>query len=223
MLLIDEILAVGDESFQRKCLNRISEQMDQGATLVLVSHDPTSIERVCDRVVVVDGGRKAFDGPVADGLLHYHRMLGTEVGASQSLRPAGERGALALAELEHPRRRRTARGTCSAPASRCARDSSWTGTRERAVLALEVRDQRGELVFRTDKAVGAVDGRLEGTFDVERLALLGGDYDLAAGVLDQDAPQGRLLDRVTRFSVASVADGEGVADLRGEWSVAVAA
>ena len=45
--------------------------------------------------------------------------------------------------------------------------------------------------------------------------LLGGDYDLAAGVLDQDAPQGRLLDRVARFSVAAVSDGEGVADLRG--------
>ena len=78
MLLIDEILAVGDESFQRKCLRRISEQMEAGATLVLVSHDPTAIERVCERVVVLDGGRKAFDGPVAEGLLLYHRLLGTE-------------------------------------------------------------------------------------------------------------------------------------------------
>jgi len=65
-----------------------------------------------------------------------------------------------------------------------------------------------------------VTGELDATFDIERLALLGGDYDLAAGVLDQDAPQGGQLDRVTRFSVASVADGEGVADLRGTWVVA---
>ena len=90
-------------------------------------------------------------------------------------------------------------------------------------MALEVRDQRGELVFRTDRALGEVDGRLEASFEIERLALLGGDYDLAAGVLEQDAPQGRLLDRVARFSVASVSDGEGVADLRGKWRVAVEA
>ena len=221
VLLIDEILAVGDESFQRKCLNRISEQMEQGATLVLVSHDPTAIERVCDRIVVVDAGRKAFDGPVAEGLLHYHRMLGTETGASQSLRPAGD-GGLTLAELEihdaDGRRRHMFR-----PGEPLRARLAVEGHAERGVLALEVRDQRGELVFRTDKAVGAVDGRLEASFDVARLALLGGDYDLAAGVLDQDAPQGRLLDRVTRFSVASVADGEGVADLRGTWSAAVEA
>ena len=221
VLLIDEILAVGDESFQRKCLERISQQMEQGATLVLVSHDPTSIERVCDRVVVLDGGRKAFDGPVAEGLLHYHRMLGTETGASQSLRPAPE-ARVSLAELElqdvDGRRRHMFR-----PGEHLRARLVVEGEAERAVLALEVRNQRGELVFRTDRAVGAVAGRIEATFDVERLALLGGDYDLAAGVLDHDAPQGRLLDRVARFSVASVSDGEGVADLRGAWRVAVEA
>ena len=221
VLLIDEILAVGDESFQRKCLARISEQMEQGATLVLVSHDPTSIERVCDRVVVLDGGRKAFDGPVAEGLLHYHRMLGTETGASQSLRP-GEPGPVSLAELDlqdaDGRRRHMFR-----PGEQLRARIVAEGRAERAVMAVEVRNQRGELVFRTDHTVGPVAGRLEATFEVERLALLGGDYDMAAGVLDQDAPQGRLLDRVARFSVAAVSDGEGVADLRGEWSVAVEA
>jgi lipopolysaccharide transport system ATP-binding protein len=217
VLLIDEILAVGDESFQRKCLARISQQMEQGATLVLVSHDPTAIERVCDRVVVLDGGRKAFDGPVAEGLLHYHRMLGTESGASQSLRPAGE-SAVSLAELEvqdvEGRQRHMFR-----PGEALSARLAVDGHAERGVLALEVRDQRGELVFRTDKAIGAVSGRVVAKFGVGKLALLGGDYDLAAGVHDQDAPQGRLLDRVARFSVAGVADGEGVADLRGTWEM----
>jgi ABC-type polysaccharide/polyol phosphate transport system ATPase subunit len=221
VLLIDEILAVGDESFQRKCLNRVSEQMEQGATLVLVSHDPTAIERVCDRVVVLDGGRKSFDGPVAEGLLDYHRMLGTEAGASQSLRPGAE-AAVTLAELDiqdgDGRRRHMFR-----PGEPLRARLAVAGRAERAVLALEVRDQRGELVFRTDTTLGRVEDRREAVFDIPRLALLGGDYDLAAGVLDQDAPQGRLLDRVARFSVARVSDGEGVADLRGTWSDGVAA
>src|SRR5688500_11934432 len=192
--------------------------MEQGATLVLVSHDPTAIERVCDRVVVLDGGRKAFDGPVAEGLLHYHRMLGTEAGVSQSLRPAGD-GGLTIEQLEiqdsDGRRRHMFR-----PGEPLRVRIAVAGSAERAVLALEVRDQRGELVFRTDTALGGVEEACEATFDVASLALLGGDYDLAAGVLDQDAPQGRLLDRVGRFSVAQVSDGEGVADLRGTWQVA---
>ena len=94
VMLIDEILAVGDESFQRKCLARISERMEAGATLVLVSHDPSAIERVCRRVVVLDGGRVAFDGDVAEGLLLYHRLLGTEDGRLAQRAAAASRGAL---------------------------------------------------------------------------------------------------------------------------------
>jgi ABC-type polysaccharide/polyol phosphate transport system ATPase subunit len=77
VMLIDEVLAVGDESFQRKCLARISTQMAAGATLVLVSHDTHAIEQVCERLVVLDGGRVVFDGEVEEGLGFYHRLMGT--------------------------------------------------------------------------------------------------------------------------------------------------
>ena len=90
---------------------------------------------------------------------------------------------------------------------------------ERVVAALEVRDQRGETCFRTDTALGSVDESAEVSFTVERLALLGGDYDVAVGAAEQDAPAGAWLDRVARLSVAPVSGGEGVADLRGTWSV----
>jgi ABC-type polysaccharide/polyol phosphate transport system ATPase subunit len=77
VLLIDEVLAVGDEAFQRKCETRVAEQVEAGATLVLVSHDAALVERTCERVVVLDGGAVAFDGPAADGMAHYHEMMGT--------------------------------------------------------------------------------------------------------------------------------------------------
>jgi ABC-type polysaccharide/polyol phosphate transport system ATPase subunit len=76
-LLIDEVLAVGDEAFQRKCEKRIAEQVAAGATLVLVSHDAPLVERTCGRVVVLDGGRVVFDGPATEGMPYYHRMMGT--------------------------------------------------------------------------------------------------------------------------------------------------
>jgi hypothetical protein len=78
---------------------------------------------------------------------------------------------------------------------------------------------RGELVFRTDASLGELSGEITAGFEVPRLALLGGDYDLAVGAYPQDAPAGRLLDRVARFAVAATADGEGIADLRGTWTV----
>ena len=80
VMLIDEVLAVGDEAFQRKCLERISELMDAGMTLVLVSHDAGTIERTCDRIVVLDEGRVAFDGPTREGMVHYRRLLADQEG-----------------------------------------------------------------------------------------------------------------------------------------------
>jgi ABC-type polysaccharide/polyol phosphate transport system ATPase subunit len=80
VMLIDEVLAVGDEAFQRKCLTRIRELMDGGMTLVLVSHDAGTIESVCERVVVLDEGRVAFDGPTADAVAEYRRLLDAHAG-----------------------------------------------------------------------------------------------------------------------------------------------
>jgi ABC-type polysaccharide/polyol phosphate transport system ATPase subunit len=77
VLLIDEVLAVGDEAFQRKCEARMAEQIAAGATLVLVSHDALLIERTCERLIVLDRGEKVFDGPVDEGMPFYHRLMGT--------------------------------------------------------------------------------------------------------------------------------------------------
>ena len=77
ILLIDEVLAVGDEAFQQKCLRHIAARIQAGTTLVLVSHDPRLIEAVCERVIVLDGGRVVHDGPAADALPFYHRLMGT--------------------------------------------------------------------------------------------------------------------------------------------------
>ena len=73
VLLVDEVLAVGDEAFQRKCEARIAEQIAAGATLVLVSHDASVVERTCERVIVLDHGAKVFDGPTAEGMAYYRR------------------------------------------------------------------------------------------------------------------------------------------------------
>ncbi|NLP83927.1 ABC transporter ATP-binding protein [Microbacterium sp. CFH 90308] len=62
VLLIDEILSVGDEPFQKKCLARIRELHEAGKTLVVVSHDLDMVSTLCQRGILLSGGKIAFDG-----------------------------------------------------------------------------------------------------------------------------------------------------------------
>jgi ABC-2 type transport system ATP-binding protein len=64
VFLIDEILAVGDEPFQKKCLAKIRELADEGKTLVVVSHDLDMVAKICERGVLLEHGRIVMDGPV---------------------------------------------------------------------------------------------------------------------------------------------------------------
>ena len=68
LLLVDEVLAVGDEPFQRKCMEKIAEFQSEGRTIVLVSHSAEQVGSLCDRVVVLDGGRVQHDGDPATGI-----------------------------------------------------------------------------------------------------------------------------------------------------------
>ena len=65
ILLIDEVLAVGDLGFQEKCHERVSAFRTQGATMILVSHSPATVEALCSRVIWLDHGRVVADGPTA--------------------------------------------------------------------------------------------------------------------------------------------------------------
>ena len=73
IFLVDEVLAVGDRPFKKKCLARMQEIKEDGRTLFYVSHAPASVRKMCDRVLVLEKGHLAFDGPTDEGIkfLHY--------------------------------------------------------------------------------------------------------------------------------------------------------
>ncbi len=68
IFLADEVLAVGDRPFKRKCLARMQEIRESGRTLVYVSHAAASVRKMCDRVIVLESGRVGFDGAVDEGI-----------------------------------------------------------------------------------------------------------------------------------------------------------
>jgi ABC-type polysaccharide/polyol phosphate transport system ATPase subunit len=74
ILLIDEILAVGDAAFQQKCMGRIDEFRQRRKTIILVSHDLTTVRRLCQRVLLIQNGRIRADGTPAEVLDSYEEL-----------------------------------------------------------------------------------------------------------------------------------------------------
>jgi ABC-type polysaccharide/polyol phosphate transport system ATPase subunit len=75
VLLLDEVLAVGDEAFQQKCYGKIGDFKRGGGTIVFVSHDPGAVELLCDEAVLLDHGRSVERGAAGDVVRAYHRRL----------------------------------------------------------------------------------------------------------------------------------------------------
>lgn len=75
LLIIDEVLAVGDAEFQNQCYEKIDELCKNGITLMLVTHNTKDIERVCNRAIWIDNGFIKFDGPVHETIDAYEDAL----------------------------------------------------------------------------------------------------------------------------------------------------
>ncbi|MEY2469226.1 MAG: lipopolysaccharide transport system ATP-binding protein [Actinomycetota bacterium] len=76
VLLIDEVLAVGDINFQLKCFDKMDEIRDSGATIVIVSHNLNAIRRLCGRTMLLHKGAHRFTGETAEAISAYHEVTG---------------------------------------------------------------------------------------------------------------------------------------------------
>jgi lipopolysaccharide transport system ATP-binding protein len=94
ILIVDEVLAVGDLAFQRKCMGRMREVGRSGSTILFVSHNMSAIESLCTRAILLDHGKVALDGSVHQLVQEYHRRV---------LSAPGEVGS-ALSEVNGPGR-----------------------------------------------------------------------------------------------------------------------
>jgi ABC-2 type transport system ATP-binding protein len=91
ILLVDEVLAVGDEAFAKKCLDKIAEFQADGRTILFVSHALDLVEQVCDRAVVLEHGRMVFDGDPEFATGTLRAMLGTAKPAAVPAEPGEPR------------------------------------------------------------------------------------------------------------------------------------
>jgi ABC-type polysaccharide/polyol phosphate transport system ATPase subunit len=203
VLLLDEVFAVGDEAFQRKCFGKVFEFKQRGGTIVFVSHDATQVERLCERAVLLRDGRLEFDGPTHEAIVRYRRVLAAE--ADPAERAAGLRewgtgeATIAAARLVGREGRERQQFLAGEPLSLRLRVEAENGT-EPPQLQLELRDDAGLLVA-------------SDTVDTGRLGWAG-------GALDVVADGGRLLhwlDDALEFVVYPAGEERGVVRLEGSW------
>jgi lipopolysaccharide transport system ATP-binding protein len=95
VMLVDEVLAVGDYAFRMKCYDRMDQLRAKGTSLIFVSHNMEDIRRVCDKAIVMYQGQKAFEGPAGQGVAEYANIL--RKNASRSSKPS-EAGAGGLSQ-----------------------------------------------------------------------------------------------------------------------------
>ncbi|MBA3332987.1 MAG: ABC transporter ATP-binding protein [Actinobacteria bacterium] len=228
VLLLDEVFAVGDESFQRKCFGRIARFKQEGGTIVFVSHDASAVERLCERAVLLDAGRVAFDGSTREAIARYRRTLADETDPAE--RGAGLRewgsgeatiASAALVGQEGAERQQFLSGEPFALSVAVTASAGIPPPR----LQLEVRDDSGALV-----AAQAVDLRELGwaagngergiRFEIGSLPLADGRFHLRLGLTDESGEHlYHQLDDALAFVVYPDGEERGVVRFAGSWTL----
>jgi ABC-type polysaccharide/polyol phosphate transport system ATPase subunit len=228
ILLLDEVFAVGDEAFQRKCFGRIFQFKQGGGTIVFVSHDAAAVERLCERSLLLESGQVAFDGPTRDAVTRYRRALADEIDPAErgvGLREWGSGEATiasaALLGVEGEERLQFLSGE---PFALRVAVSAANGVPPPR-LQLELRDDAGTLVAGEAidlRALGWTSGESARTvrFEIGSLPLANGRFHMRLGLTDETGERlFHWLDDALVFVVYPGDDERGVVRFEGRWSV----
>jgi ABC-type polysaccharide/polyol phosphate transport system ATPase subunit len=229
VLLLDEVFAVGDEAFQRKCFGRIFEFKSRGGTIVFVSHDAAAVERLCERAVLLRDGHVEADGPTHDVMQRYHSLLAADEDPAErrvGLREwgSGEIRVLEarLEDAEGEERRQYLSGEPLVVGLRLQALAGEPAPR----VSIELRDHNGGLLGAVAQDVGELGwgdepGERSLRFEIERLPLADGRFTLGVAVSDtQGSRLYHRIDRAAEFLVYPDEALRGVVRLDGSWSIA---
>jgi ABC-type polysaccharide/polyol phosphate transport system ATPase subunit len=229
VLLLDEVFAVGDEAFQRKCVDRIMDFSRQGGTLCFVSHAAAAVEHLCDRAVLISRGLIEYDGETEEALRRYQALLAAEevaVEAAPELRESGS-GELRVV------------GVAVEGSDGVSRDQFVSGEPvlvrvliesqiavPPARVSVELRDLTGALLGASQANLAELGwsggaGIGEVRFAVDRLPLAEGTFQLGVTLVDADGSRRfHRIDRAAQFIVSGADSARGPLLFEGEWTLA---
>jgi ABC-2 type transport system ATP-binding protein len=221
ILLLDEVFAVGDEAFQRKCVNRVLEFKQHGQTIVFVSHSSAALERMCDRALLLRQGLVEYDGQTSEAIRRYHALLADEEDPAE--RAAG------LKEW----------GSGEARVTDASLDSTEFSAGDPLVLrigvevheripppnlSIELRDEAGGLLGRADRSLAELGwdgtGHAAVRFEVERLPLVEGRFQVNLALTDPESRRRyHSIEKAAEFTVHPQGDARGFFLFEGDWSL----
>ena len=196
VLLVDEVLAVGDEVFQAKCIGRIRQFQDEGRTIVFVTHDVETVRQVCSRAIVLDHGQMVIDGEPGKAIrvfreyLHGRSVLGNVAQVAET--------PLTIADVRvtHANIRRRAH-LLPGESFSVEVDVVATDPVAAATLAVEICASDGTPIFKVSSddlgtPLPPLDGTATLRVDVAKVDLLDGQFPLNLTLSDRST--GRLFD-----------------------------
>jgi ABC-type polysaccharide/polyol phosphate transport system ATPase subunit len=231
LLLVDEVLAVGDASFQAKCMESIYRFRGAGGTLLLVSHDLNAIQSLCTRAIWIENGFIAAQGHPADVVMAYKQHLAAQEDAQPTAAPPGGGQQWGTGEV-----RITQVEICNGAGDPCSHFMTGDALHirlhyasaarvEQPVFGLAISHQNGVHIFGPNTQLGALDiPYVEGEgvvgYHIPELPLLEGQYALSVAVVNQlDTITFDYHDRAYSFHVvhSPARAGYGLVQLPGVW------
>jgi ABC-2 type transport system ATP-binding protein len=222
ILLVDEVLAVGDEPFQRKCMERIKQFQREGRTIVFVTHGLDQVRQLCDRVIMLEHGRTVVDGTPVDALRAFRERYNVQAGQ----------------EPEHGDRRLEIIKTIVTDGQGRPKDRFVPGDSlgiELEVLAHEptgdwvagiaITNHLDLLVYGTNTRLQGIElapleGRRRVRYLFDSIPMVEGQYYVTVAVHPKVGPEYHRLDRAVSFKVYSDAVDDGVLHLTPRFEVA---
>jgi ABC-2 type transport system ATP-binding protein len=230
ILLVDEVLSVGDEAFQRKCIERVKKFQEEGRTILFVTHAADLVRRICDRAIVLDHGKMVIDAPPGEAVRVFRESLhGGELNETPDTEPeetpveevatnerkVTHRVQITGAEIVHP-------GLLLRPwllpdeAMTVRVNYHATERTEDILFGIAMHDENGNLLFGTNTAILGVDvppadGDGEMSFEFPRVPLLDGTYLVTLAI--QTVDEGTVYDwweQHLTFSVMNPARTHGL-------------
>ena len=213
ILIVDEVLAVGDAGFQKKCLNTMEGMRNGGRTVLFVSHNMAAVENLCTRGIWIDSGQVRMDAPVHTVIQDYMRTFAAEQSGSIDLRTfeprrgSGDVRYTAIEFLDAERRRLDVIRSGDKLVVRL----HYIANKALPNLnfGFRISTEMGTMVTETNTRIHNVElpplavgeGYLD--LEVDALNLLPGRYYLTAGIATMDGPPHDVLDNCARIDIES--------------------
>jgi ABC-2 type transport system ATP-binding protein len=186
ILLVDEVLAVGDEAFQRKCLGRVREFQEEGRTMVIVSHDPDLVSRVCDEAIMLDRGSVRLQGEVREVVKEFRAHMLQFRAPFVRDDATGEVEILGVSLLDRKGQPSDTGIRAGAPLT-IQVDLQAARPVDDPVVSVAVYDAADRLMFKTGTdwtgtKLGTVDGKRRVRFKLSTIPFTDGRYHVTVGV-----------------------------------------